>query len=266
MTKKLLVMDENTTIQRVVKLAFKQEAIQVITVPRGQDAFEQIERDLPDIVLADNGGEVAAFMKPRPPLSRIPVVLLQGAFDEAVEGGGDAQGCDGVLMKPLQPQAMIDLVKSLLHKHPSAFPGKPAVSKSAAVDPASGAASLKSAAAGKVAVPDAELELDRYFDGLAAAFSSAEGGHASPLLDAGWTNPILPPDIGAAAPAPPHRTVRRAVDPAGDEEITNEAFVELITQRVLDRLGERVTRATATELVSRLSKWLLVDEVERSRA
>ena len=78
---KLLVVDENTTIQRVIKLAFKDEAIRVITVPRGRDAFEQIEADPPDIVLADNGPEVAAFLKSRPTLSHIPVVLLKGAFD-----------------------------------------------------------------------------------------------------------------------------------------------------------------------------------------
>jgi hypothetical protein len=42
-------------------------------------------------------------------------------------------------------------------------------------------------------------------------------------------------------------------------------LVEQVTQRVLDRLGERIVRSTATEVVSRLSKWLLVNEVERSR-
>jgi CheY-like chemotaxis protein len=66
---KLLVVDENTTVQRVIKMAFKDEAIRVITVPRGRDAFGQIEADVPDIVLADNGPEVAAFVKSRPALS-----------------------------------------------------------------------------------------------------------------------------------------------------------------------------------------------------
>jgi DNA-binding response OmpR family regulator len=46
---------KTTTVQRVIKMAFKDEAIRVITVPRGRDAFGQIEADVPDIVLADNG-------------------------------------------------------------------------------------------------------------------------------------------------------------------------------------------------------------------
>jgi hypothetical protein len=41
---------------------------------------------------------------------------------------------------------------------------------------------------------------------------------------------------------------------------------EELTQRVLDRLGDRMFRSSATEIVSRLSRWLLVDEVERSKS
>src|SRR4051812_13927835 len=114
MMKKLLVVDENSTIQRVIKLAFREEAIQVLTVPRGRDVFEHIEKDPPDIVLADNGREVSDFMKSRPRLSKIPIVLLKGAFDQTVEGPDEALGCDAVLMKPLQPQQLIDRVKRLL--------------------------------------------------------------------------------------------------------------------------------------------------------
>lgn len=254
MTKKLLVMDENTTIQRVVKLAFREEAIQVITVPRGQDAFTQIERELPDIVLADKGREVAAFLKTRPQLSRIPVVLLQGAFDQAVESGDKALGCDAVLMKPLQPQALIDCVAGLLLKHTAA---------------AAAAAPIRSTPVERSHPPDSEMDLDRYFDGLAVAFSSAERGLASPPFGDGWMNPIRPPDVVASVTAtPPRRTTRvdAEVDAKLDANANNEAFIELITQRVLDRVADRVTRAAATELVARLSKWLLVDEVERSRA
>ena len=43
-------------------------------------------------------------------------------------------------------------------------------------------------------------------------------------------------------------------------------LVEKVAQRVLDRLGDRMVRSTATELVARLSKWLILDEVERTKA
>ena len=257
MTQRLLVVDENSTIQRVVKLAFKGEAIQVFTVPRGRDPLEQIEEDPPDIVLADDGAAVAAFVKTRPRLSRIPVVLLKGAFDEPGAGPDDTRGCDAVLMKPLQPEAMIDLVKRLL-KRGAAPAAKPA-------------AASKPVRPERVHRPDSELELDRYFDNLAVAFSTAEHGSSASSAGENWTQSILPDDVVAPRPA-----ARPSAPPSPDTQTTgtntnnldagSEQLVELITQRVLDRLSDRVTRATAAELVARLSKWLLVDEVERSRA
>jgi CheY-like chemotaxis protein len=262
MTQRLLVVDENSTIQRVVKLAFKGEAIQVLTVPRGRDPLEQIEEDPPDIVLADNGAEVAVFVKSRPTLSRIPVVLLKGAFDEPGDGPDDALGCDAVLMKPLQPDAMIDLVKRLLKRAAAPAP-KPA--------PAA-----KPVRPQNVPLPDPELELDRYFDNLAVAFSTAENGSPASATGETWTQSILAADVIPAAPParpdpPPgpgtHTSRANAnVNKVNNVDAGSEQLVELITQRVLDRLSDRVTRATAAELVARLSKWLLVDEVERSRA
>jgi two-component system chemotaxis response regulator CheY len=262
MTQRLLVVDENSTIQRVVKLAFKGEAIQVLTVPRGRDPLEQIEEDPPDIVLADNGAEVAVFVKSRPTLSRIPVVLLKGAFDEPGNGPDDARGCDAVLMKPLQPEAMIDLVKRLLKRAAAPAP-KPA--------PAA-----KSARPQNVPRPDPELELDRYFDNLAVAFSTAENGSPASSTGEIWTQSMLSADVVPAAPPgarpgpPPGPGTQTGTHTSSantnNVDAGSEQLVELITQRVLDRLSDRVTRATAAELVARLSKWLLVDEVERSRA
>src|SRR3954463_12919898 len=173
MMQKLLVVDENTTIQRVVKLAFKDEQIRVVTVPRGRDPLEHIEQDPPDIVLADNGREVAAFMKERPQLSRIPVILLRGAFDEVGAGDDEAEGCDAVLMKPLQPQAMIDRVRRLLRKR--------AAGAGAKADPPPRAPSSPKPA--QAPAPNPEVDLDRYFDDLATAFGTAENGSVVPMED-----------------------------------------------------------------------------------
>ena len=61
-----------------------------------------------------NGYEVAAFIKGSPTLSHIPVVLLTGAFEPIDESRARAVGCDGVLVKPFEPQMVISRVKDLL--------------------------------------------------------------------------------------------------------------------------------------------------------
>ena len=92
MPHKLLLADDSVTIQRVIELTFADEDVQVIAVGNGQDAIDRVQRDRPDIVLADvgmperNGYEVAAFIKGNPATAHIPVVLLTGAFEPVDEG------------------------------------------------------------------------------------------------------------------------------------------------------------------------------------
>ena len=118
MPHKLLLADDSVTIQRVIELTFADEDVQVISVGNGQQAIERAERDRPDIVLADvgmperDGYEVAAFIKGNPTLSHIPVVLLTGAFEPIDESRARAVGCDGVLVKPFEPQMVISRVKN----------------------------------------------------------------------------------------------------------------------------------------------------------
>jgi CheY-like chemotaxis protein len=116
----LLLADDSITIQRVIELTFADEDISVITVGNGRAAIERAERDHPDIVLADvsmperDGYEVASFVKSHPQLSHVPVVLLTGAFEPVDESRARAAGCDGVLVKPFEPQMVIHRVKDLL--------------------------------------------------------------------------------------------------------------------------------------------------------
>ena len=61
-----------------------------------------------------DGYEVAAFIKNDPQLAHIPVLLLTGAFEPIDEVKARAVGCDGVLVKPFEPQMVISRVRDLL--------------------------------------------------------------------------------------------------------------------------------------------------------
>jgi CheY-like chemotaxis protein len=116
----LLLADDSVTIQRVIELTFADEDIRVIAVSDGAQAVRQAQAERPDIVLADvgmpemDGYEVAAFIKGTPALSHIPVLLLTGAFEPIDEDRARAVGCDGVLVKPFEPQMVISRVKDLI--------------------------------------------------------------------------------------------------------------------------------------------------------
>ena len=55
MPHKLLLADDSITIQRVIELTFADEDVQVIAVGNGQEAMDRVQRDRPDIILADVG-------------------------------------------------------------------------------------------------------------------------------------------------------------------------------------------------------------------
>jgi CheY-like chemotaxis protein len=254
MPRTLLIVDANTTVQRVTKLAFRGEDVTVNTVQAGRDPIEIIASRPPDIILTDSAAAILAFLKTRADLSHIPVVLLKGAFDRST--GDEESLVDAVLKKPLQPDAMVACVKGLLNK-----PVAPTPAAAAPVAPVQETRE-------KHEQIDARLDLDEYFDQLSLAFNKAEIAalqpeRSTPPPGGGFRYASIPAPAAVDSAASPEPGPRARHPPtAGD---VNTELVEQITQRVLNQLNERMVRSTATEIVSRLSRWLIVNEIERHR-
>lgn len=189
MAHKLLLADDSVTIQRVIELTFADEDVEVTTVGDGQLAIDRLDNDPPDIVLADvdmpkrDGYEIAAYVKSRPTLAHIPVVLLTGAFEPIDAARAAAAGSNDVLAKPFEPQMVINRVKELLTRRSQTAPPidtpwprpadvsthQPPLSQPSALfanpEPAADAAEI--------------VSLDDYFDQLDAAFSNLQAEPAS---------------------------------------------------------------------------------------
>ena len=204
MPRKLLLADDSVTIQRVIELTFADEDIQVIAVGDGKQAIERVERERPDIVLADvgmperDGYEVAAFIKGNPALAQIPVVLLTGAFEPIDESRARAVGCDGVLVKPFEPQMVISRVRDLLAGH---RPANLWAASPAAQGPVRRADSDRGPASGAPAPTGDSLEA--YFDRLDAAFSGANDAADAPAVQPAAAMPPAAPSAQPAPTAPP---------------------------------------------------------------
>jgi CheY-like chemotaxis protein len=120
MSPTLLLADDSVTIQRVVELTFANEDVRVVATSDGLAAVQRMDAEPPDIVLADvgmpkmDGYEVSKYVKNHPALKAIPVVLLTGAFEPIDEDKARASGCDGILVKPFEPQQLVARVQELL--------------------------------------------------------------------------------------------------------------------------------------------------------
>jgi CheY-like chemotaxis protein len=203
MPHKLLLADDSVTIQRVIELTFADEDIHVIAVGDGKQAIDRVQAERPDIVLADvgmperDGYEVASFIKGNPELAHIPVLLLTGAFEPIDEARARGVGCDGVLVKPFEPQMVINRVKDLLAgKRPAGLwavnPGAPAQPPVRPATPPAADLNLKEATPQLDPGAQSGDTLDDYFDRLDAAFATA-GGET-------LTKPVAPPASSAQAP------------------------------------------------------------------
>jgi CheY-like chemotaxis protein len=141
MAHRLLLADDSVTIQRVIELTFADEDVEVVAVGDGQKAIDLILSDPPDIVLADidmperDGFEVATFVKGTEHLRHIPVILLTGAFEPIDEDRVAGTGCEGILVKPFEPQLLIGRVKELVGKKGRPRAEAPAVIVRSAVVP-----------------------------------------------------------------------------------------------------------------------------------
>lgn len=139
----ILVADDNSNIQKMVSLVFKEKGINVVAVGNGEAACRKVPEVRPDVVLADvfmpvrNGYEVCEFVKQDPQFAETPVILLVGAFDPLDEKEAQRVGANGVLKKPfVPPEPLITMVSSLLKMQPLVEePPPPAIEAAAPVAP-----------------------------------------------------------------------------------------------------------------------------------
>jgi CheY-like chemotaxis protein len=291
---KLLLADDSVTIQKVIQLTFADEDIEVVAVSDGRQAIELAPVERPDIVLADvgmperDGYEVAAFIKGHPDLAHIPVLLLTGAFEPIDEGRAKLAGCDGVLVKPFEPQMVINRVKDLIAgKRPmAAAAGQPAA-------PAPAAA--------------ASVPADEYFSRLDAVFPEREAhaftkaparpamavapGFADAPVESRASTPgvAAAPAPGVAAidrtPAPPATPAAAPVRPSAPVPTLAEAFAALlaaeqgrvappppindqalrddVVEQVTRRVIERMTDSAVGEVVLEVAERLVREEIAR---
>jgi len=127
----LLLADDSPTIQRLVTQMFVDADFEIIAVSNGDAAIRKFEELRPAAVLADiympgkNGYEVCAYVRKHAQRGNTPVILLAGAFDAFDERTATAAGATAHITKPFEPQALVNLVLSLLSNEVQPAPAAP---------------------------------------------------------------------------------------------------------------------------------------------
>ena len=120
MSHRVLVVDDDPVIVRLLEVNFEMEGFQVISAVDGMDGVERCRAEQPDIVVSDvmmpklNGLELCVAIKADETTKHIPVVLLSAKAQVSdIRAGLDA-GADDYVTKPFEPLDLIDRVNKLL--------------------------------------------------------------------------------------------------------------------------------------------------------
>jgi len=117
---KVLVVDDDPSIQRLVVMTFEMEGWEVVIADDGIAGLAAARDSAPDAILLDvmmpkmDGLTVAAELKGDPETARIPLVLLSAKAQAGDLGAGMATGADEYITKPFDPLELLDRVTALI--------------------------------------------------------------------------------------------------------------------------------------------------------
>ncbi len=119
MAKKILAVDDEKHIVRLVQVNLERAGYQVVTANDGKEALKQVESENPDLVVLDvmmpymDGFEVLQNLRRNPSTRDIPVIMLTAKAQDADVFKGWQSGVDCYLTKPFNPMELLSFVKRI---------------------------------------------------------------------------------------------------------------------------------------------------------
>ena len=127
MSIKILAVDDEDDVRRLIQIKLKKEGFNVLTAANGLEGFEMARDEHPDVVLLDvmmpkmDGYTAAAKIKAE--VSPAPIIIMltaRGSEADVMEGL--TGGADDYIVKPFAPRELIARINVALIKA-----GKPAL-------------------------------------------------------------------------------------------------------------------------------------------
>src|SRR2546426_7800644 len=119
---RILIVDDDSDIQRLVSYNLSQAGFQVSTAVTGVAALHAVEERLPDLIILDimlpdlGGLEVCRLVREREKSRRIPIIMLTARTQEVDRVVGFELGADDYVMKPFSPRELVLRVKSIFRR------------------------------------------------------------------------------------------------------------------------------------------------------
>lgn len=122
MTKTILVVDDSASIRQMVAFTFQTEGYVVIEAADGIEGLAQANaHDNIDLVLSDqnmpnmDGLTLVNTLRGHPKYGSTPILMLTTEGSDSMKMRGKEAGANGWLVKPFNPDRLLEVVKKLLN-------------------------------------------------------------------------------------------------------------------------------------------------------
>jgi len=145
MSPRVLVVDDSSTVRKIVERTLSRAGYDVVLAVDGQDGLEEAQRQPPDLVLVDfvmprmNGFQLAMALRAVANLRHVPIVLMSARAEKIAGQFMSQTGAVDAISKPFSPDALLAVTAHALGR-PSLAPNPSLVSPfddSDATDPPS---------------------------------------------------------------------------------------------------------------------------------
>ncbi len=122
MSQRILVVDDDKQIVRLVRSYLEQAGYHVLTAYDGEMALHAIRRERPDLVVLDlmlpdrDGWDVTRIVRGDPNLADLPIIMLTARVEDTDKIVGLELGADDYLTKPFNPSEVVARVKAVLRR------------------------------------------------------------------------------------------------------------------------------------------------------
>jgi two-component system alkaline phosphatase synthesis response regulator PhoP len=122
MSQRILVVDDDKQIVRLIQAYLEQAGYQVLTAGDGETALHVIRRDRPDLIVLDlmlpdkDGWEVTRRVRQDENLANLPIIMLTARVEDTDKIVGLELGADDYITKPFNPREVVARVRAVLRR------------------------------------------------------------------------------------------------------------------------------------------------------
>lgn len=119
---RILVVDDDKQIVRLIQSYLERASYQVLTAYDGETALHAIRRERPDLVVLDlmlpnrDGWEITRTVRSDPNLAALPIIMLTARVEDTDKIVGLELGADDYIAKPFNPHEVVARVRAVLRR------------------------------------------------------------------------------------------------------------------------------------------------------